>query len=442
MAAFTDTLFYGLVIPFVPIILEKRIGIGSDEIQKWNSVLLGVYGGANLVASPICGYVADRMRSYQSPLLFGLAAMGVATALLHLGSTIELLVVARAFQGLAAAIVLSAGLALLKDSVKEHELGEAMGYVSLAITAGTFLGPTLGGVLYQYSGKTVVFSLAYAVLAVDVVLRSMVVEKSPANSSESSAGDSDYGTMDRRPLSPNVGSESAVDADFLQPQAKYPSFVLLKAPRLLTAFMGWFVVGTVLSAFDTVLPIFVQSTFTWSSAGAGVIFLPLFIPNIAGPLYGRLVDSSRQAGRMMATAGFTLCLPFFVLLRLVSDDSVAAQVLLCGLLFMIGLGLALSGTPLFVEVGRAVSAIEQQRPGIFGSKGASALAYGLLNCAFAGGQLLGPLWAGLVTSTLGWATMTWMLGVACGLTGISMALFLGGWIVNVARKSTEVHGEM
>ncbi|MCJ1463000.1 hypothetical protein MMC07_001604 [Pseudocyphellaria aurata] len=354
--------------------------------------------------------------------------MACATGMLHFGNTIGIFIAARVFQGVAAAILYSAGLALLYDSVGKENLGQAMGYITLSITAGAFLGPSLGGILYDVGQETAVFGLAYGVLLVDIILRFSVVEKDSAKDARPAAT-SGYGTMSTRPADSAEASEPISRA-----VSKMSTFRLLQSPRLLTALFGWFVVGTLLSAFDGVLPIFVQNTFGWSSAGAGLIFLPLFIPNLGGPLYGRMVDSSRHGGRIVATTGFLLCIPFFVLLRLVAYQSARTQVLLGVLLFLIGLGLALCGPPLFVEVAKTVSSIEEESPGAFGDKGAMAQAYALYNCAFAVGQLVGPMWAWAVKSTLGWATLTWMFGLASGLTGIITGLFLGGWIGSALRS--------
>ncbi|KAI9704835.1 MAG: hypothetical protein M1836_006615 [Candelina mexicana] len=376
----------------------------------------------------ICGYLADRNKSRQLPLLVGLGAMASSTLMLHFGAAIWILILARVLQGLAAAVLYSAGLALLYDSVGNENVGEAMGYITLAITAGTFFGPSIGGVLYNVGKEAAPFGLAYGIIGVDLILRLLVIEKGAAKSNEECANGSAYGTMDAAPAESNHVSESFPPAGNRQTEISSPTLRLLKSPRLWAALFGWFAVAVLLSAFESVIPIFVQSTFDWTTAGAGIVFIPLFLPNLGGPLFGRIVDSSEQAGRLLATAGFILCSPFSVLLRLIQDSSTKAKILLCVFLFMIGLSLAFCGPPTMVEVGRTVADIEEKNPGAFGSEGATARAYGLYNCAFAAGQLVGPLWAGGVKTRLGWATMAWMLGLASGLTALILGLFLGGWV--------------
>ena len=355
--------------------------------------------------------------------------MACSTAMLHFATTIWILIIARVFQGLAGALLYSAGLALLYDSVGKERAGEYMGYIILAINAGQTLGPFLGGVLYSVGKEAASFGLAYGVIGVDLILRLLVIEKGSAEDHTTGLG---YGTTSDGATGSNDISTTATDA---HSALSSPTLRLLRSSRLWTALFGWFVAGVLLTSFESVVPIFVQSTFGWSTAGAGAIFIPLLLPNVGSPLFGRIVDSSKQGARLVAASGFTLCLPFFVLLRLVDDSSVASKVMLCAFLFMIGLGLAASGTPIMVEVGRTVTDIEEKHPGAFGSEGATARAYGLYNCAFAAGQMIGPLWAGGVKTTLGWATMAWIFGLVSGFTGVIMGLFLGGWVGTAVWRS-------
>lgn len=50
-AVFTDMLLYGLIVPILPYTLTGRIGIPQEEVQKWNSILLGSFGAALTIGS-------------------------------------------------------------------------------------------------------------------------------------------------------------------------------------------------------------------------------------------------------------------------------------------------------------------------------------------------------------------------------------------------------
>ena len=141
---------------------------------------------------------------------------------------------------------------------------------------------------------------------------------------------------------------------------------------------------------------------------------------------GRLSDI--YGPRWLAASGFLLALPFYVLLRLVTHDTIQQVVLLCALLVLIGVAIALTIPPVMAEFIYIVDKKEQQQPGMFGSAGAYAQAYGIFNTAWASGFLVGPVWAGFVESKAGWATMTWSLGVFSAVSAIPILVYTGGLI--------------
>ena len=57
--------------------------------------------------------------------------------MIWLSRTIELQLLGRVLQGLAAAIVWVTGLAMIADRVEEAEIGEYVGYLGIAMMVGT-----------------------------------------------------------------------------------------------------------------------------------------------------------------------------------------------------------------------------------------------------------------------------------------------------------------
>lgn len=180
-----------------------------------------------------------------------------------------------------------------------------------------------------------------------------------------------------------------------------------------------------------------MQTFDWSSSKQGLIFLTfegptLFCPLVGEPilkypnvaycfhspstpsLIGRLID--RHGPRIPAATGFLICTPLLVALRFITHNSTSQQVLLCTLLTGLGFGLMLIMPALMTEMIHAVQA-EQE-----GLSGTVAQANGLYSSAFAGGMLLGPIWAGFMKQWYGWETMGWTLGVATGFSTLLVLL--------------------
>ena len=185
--------------------------------------------------------------------------------------------------------------------------------------------------------------------------------------------------------------------------------------------------ASLLTSFDSTLPLFVHATFGWSSTGAGLIFLPVVLPSFIGPLLGRVSDRHAHGARWLATVGFVAACPILILLRLVDHDGIRQKVLLCALLALLGFTLSMVLVPLMAEVTYAVEATVAKRPvGFLGEKGAYAQAYGLFNMAFAAGCLVGPLVGGLLNQRVGWSATTLVLGCLSAFSAFPTFWWTGG----------------
>ena len=468
IAVFTDIFLYGIIVPVLPFALSERAGVPESSVQHWIAVLLAVYGAALLVVSPLAGWYADRSSSRRLPLLVGLLALGGSTLLLCLARTVALLVLGRLLQGFSAAIVWTVGQALLVDTVGQKEIGETLGYVSLSMSIGILLAPLLGGVVYNGAGYYAVYYIAFGLIALDIMLRLALVEKKIARqwdavevgdmerksgenekTEEATAGtvpapvQYDLEGLEEKQRNPSPSWEPSTTEEQEQPQntpttaiqpSRYPPVLtLLKSRRLLTALWGCIIQGSLTTAFDSVLPLFVQETFGWDSIGAGLVFLAIFIPSFISPLIGWMSD--HYGPRWLAVAGFIFAIPFWILLRLVTHNSLGQKVLLCALLALVGVALTLVMPPLMAEITYVVEAKEKANPGRYGSQGAYAQAYGLFVMAFAAGTLIGPIWAGYVRDEAGWGTMTWSLGLLSLGGAVPCAIWTGGLITRNNAKS-------
>ncbi|KAH1810089.1 hypothetical protein KXV31_007127 [Aspergillus fumigatus] len=448
-ATFTDILLYGLIVPVTPTALHERVGLSEDDEQSWTSILLALYGAALLAASP------DRIESRRWPLLIGLVALGASTALLCVGTTLGLWIAGRLFQGVAAAVVWTVGLALLVDTIEKEALGEAMGYAAMGITLGTLTGPLLGGVLYENGGYYAVFGLAFGIIGLDIFLRLVLIEKKDAlkwlhigklstepvdNPTQKQPTDgrvSLSGMTDERDSNgrkEHVATSSSTPrgdtiGDANQQMLRKRRFgavaTLLASDRMLVTLWAYFIVAVALTSLDSVLPLFVQDTFGWKQTAQGLIFIPVSVPHVLDPFFGYINDKFPQARRFVVGGALLITIPLFVLLRLVTMNSMSQKVVLCVLLALIGLCLAFLIPPLFVEASYVVQEKEAESPGVFGKGGAMALAYGILNSAFAAGSMVGPFLAGFIRESAGWSTMSWVIGVRRDFDDVLVDQFRG-----------------
>jgi MFS family permease len=405
------------------------------------------------VCSPLAGWFADRSSSRRLPLLGGLVTLAGATVMLCLARTVALLVVGRLLQGFSAAIVWTVGQALLVDTVGQREIGQTLGWVSLSMSLGILVAPMLGGVVYERCGYYAVFYMAFALIALDIFLRLALIEKKLAQqwdmaentsvepqevSSPEPSADVELVTRPEPAYYSATKDEEkspvqiTMDAPPEVPRTKLPpAFLLLKSRRLLAALWGCIIQGSLISAFDSVVPLFVQKVFHWDSLGGGLIFLAVVVPNFAAPAVGWVSDN--YGSRWLAVGGFIFAIPFWVLLRLVTHDSLDQKVLFAALLVLIGIALTLIMPPLMAEITYVVEAKEKKNPGQFPSAYGSG--YGLFVASFAAGTLIGPIWAGYVNEAAGWGTMSWTLGLFSIAGAVPCLIYTGGLITKSNAKT-------
>ncbi|WPH04986.1 Hypothetical protein R9X50_00788400 [Acrodontium crateriforme] len=468
-AVFTDVFIYEIIVPVLPFALTRRSGVNPDSIQTWISIFLAVYGAATLIASPFCGYLADMTTSRRMPFVLGLLALAGSTVMLFIGNSIGVLVAGRVLQGISAAVVGVVGLALLVDTVGPDAVGEAMGFVGLSMSLAILVGPMLSGIVYATAGYNAVFAMAFGLIGLDMLLRLIMVEKKaalqwlpseqPQVQHDVPQGDSQAEpeadqALTRDPMEAQDPPEATVlKSTLVQVQSAQgiraldaassgkeirghlpPILHLLSSRRVLAALWACTIQASLLTAFDSILPLFVRNTFHWNSIGAGLIFLPIVVVSFIGPVVGKLSD--KFGPRWFATGGFIGACPCLILLRLVDQNTLNQKVLLCALLALFAIAVSCVITPIMAEIAYAVAAKAQRRPpGFFGENGAYAQAYSLFNMSWAAGSMIGPLLGGLVTERAGWRTATLILGIISLATSVPTAIWTGGSIWKKRRTS-------
>lgn len=80
------------------------------------------------------------------------------------------------------------------------------------------------------------------------------------------------------------------------------------------------------------------------------------------------------------------------------------------------------------EVSLVVEGIEKDRPGVWGERGVMSLSFGVMNTAFAGGFLAGPLLAGWLMGVVGWEGLGMVLGWGAVVCAVGVGVGTGGWV--------------
>ena len=78
-------------------------------------------------------------------------------------------------------------------------------------------------------------------------------------------------------------------------------------------------------------------------------------------------------------------------------------------------------SPLTSDMTYGIQQLEEDHPESFGENGGYGRAFGMLNCAFAFGGMIGPALAGLMVARVGWTTLC--LGMSA-MNAINMLIVL------------------
>lgn len=312
----------------------------------------------------------------------------------------------------------------------------------------------LGGVLYEKAGYAGVFGIGFAMIALDLIMRLLVVEKREAvkyKTCDDISGDDGSNHMDTEvngeegehqpdEESPLLGDQSNGTSDqsdeyYMPPDlggliGRVPLLYCFRNPRLLIALLIAFMQSVLITSFDATVPIVAQELFNFNSTKAGLLFIPLSVFDmLLGPVFGWAID--RYGTKPVATIGFTFLTPVFVLLRLPHSVPESASpknqvILYAAILAVCGIGMASIAAPSVVEAGAIVERYHKRNPQAFGPHGPYAQMYGMNSMVVSAGMSLGPLIAGGLKGLLGYGNMNAVLAASCAVTAVTSAVWIGG----------------
>ena len=150
--------------------IEDDLG-GGLAGQQWTSNAYLVTLGSLLLIGGSLGDIFGERRVFALGVLgFGVTSLGCALA-----PTIELLVAARALQGVAGALLTPAALAVIVTTFPPAERGRAVGSWTAWAGIGTVLGPLIGGQLVDTTSWRWIFAINVPIVIITIVLILRVV---------------------------------------------------------------------------------------------------------------------------------------------------------------------------------------------------------------------------------------------------------------------------
>ena len=117
------------------------------------------------------------MVGHEKVYLFGLGFFVFTSILCSFSPNITYLIISRTLQGIAAAMMISVSLGMVKKAFPSYELGKALGIYAVAIAAGLAIGPAIGGILISLSGWRSIFLANVPIGIISLLICSHVLER-------------------------------------------------------------------------------------------------------------------------------------------------------------------------------------------------------------------------------------------------------------------------
>ncbi len=128
-------------------------------------------------------------------LLAGIALFTIASALCGAAPTLNMLIAARAAQGLGAAVMMALTMAFVSETVSKEKTGSAMGLLGTMSAVGTALGPSLGGLLIAGASWRAIFFINLPLGIVSFVLAQRYLPQDQQTNNKASARFDHTGTL-------------------------------------------------------------------------------------------------------------------------------------------------------------------------------------------------------------------------------------------------------
>ncbi|WP_148253242.1 MFS transporter [Aidingimonas lacisalsi] len=419
LMAVIDTTMINIALPTI----AKDLGVSASRAVWVVSLFQVVCAAMLLLCASLSELVSRRWLYIAGLAVFTLAALGSA-----LSTSLEMLLIFRALQGMGAAATLSIGPSLYRRIFPSRLLGAAMGLSALVVAGGYASGPTLGGAVLAMADWPWLFALnvPLGLVALGVALRALPAEPRRRGGFDISgalwsasmlacfflAMDSlGHGAAGWHVMVLVIGSVGSAWL-FLRRQrrASHPLLPLSlfheRRFSLAVLVSGLAFVGQGLTF--VALSFLYQQERGYSPLMTAWLFTPWPLTiMLAGPLAGRLAD--RVNPTLLSTLGLVVLLCGLMSLSLLASDSGIVDSLwrtaLCGLGF--GLFQAPNNREMMSRV----------------SKARSANASGVMSTVRTVGQSLGVASMG-VWLAAGLGSVQWSIWVACVACGLAIVASL------------------
>ena len=342
IVVFVDVAFYSAIVPLLPDYVQDL-----DLSKAQAGILSGAYAAGTLAASLPAGLLAARIGPRRT-VICGLALLGLASLSFGFAEHVLLLDAARFVQGVAGAMAWSGVITWLVLSADESSRGAVIGSALGAAVAGELLGPALGALAVEVGTKAV-FSSVLVLVAVLIVAALRLPDVAPRQKESLRQV---WRAMSSRPVLVATG--------------------LVALPSIL---FGIVVV---------LVPLRIDELGAGSTVVAAGFIAGAALEAVLAPLMGRRSD---RVGRQAPIApGYAICA---VGILVIPAPDVLALVIAAVIVISVGAGICFGPAMTMLSDSAEASGLHQ------------GLAAGLINLAWASGQVTGSLGGGATASAAG-----------------------------------------
>lgn len=370
--AILDNLVVNVALPT----LAQDLKATTTQLQWIVSAYILVFAALQITA----GGIGDRL-GRKRWFMYGIAVFTTTSVLAAFSRNAEMLIAARALQGLGAAMIMPLSLSIISNAFPPDERGRALGIWAAVSVSGLALGPVVGGLLVQYASWQWIFLVNVPIGIGALLVTSAVVTESKDTTGQvatdipgtitvtAAIGALVFGLIEageRGWGDPLILASFAVSAMFgslfliIESRTEKPMVPLsfFRSRSFTGANMDSFAISFLIAGIAFFGTLYLQNVHGFSPVRAGMALLPMVTVMMVGsPISGSLVNrlgAARLISSGMIVAGIG------VLLFMRADVGGSYVDLLPSYLVM-GLGMSFIFAPMTTTV---LNSVESSRSGV------------------------------------------------------------------------------
>nr|AKN21539.1 slc18a-4 [Schmidtea mediterranea] len=345
-----------------------------------------------LLTNPIVGPITNRI-GYSIPMFFGFLVLFISTMTFALAESYHLLFIARSLQGLGSACSSVSGMGMLATYyVDDVERGKAFGFALSGLAMGVLIGPLFGGLMYQYTSKSVPFFILGSLALIDGFMQIVV-------------------------LKPSIKPEDQKGAS-LKTLLRDP-YILIAAASITFGNLG-------IATLEPSLPLWIKTTMKATRLEQGLVFLPcslsyLMGTNVFGPIGVKIGRWLTTMIGMVIIGICLICIPFATTISHLIVPS-----------FGMGFAIGMVDSSMMPIMGYLV---DIRHVSVYGS------VYAIADVAFCVGFAIGPSLSSGLVKAVGFRWMIWISAIIC-LIYTPFIIFLRNPPKKEESQSLMMNGEL